>query len=1152
MTQPRIISPTDWQAVGRELQVIFEWPGEDAPPPVRVFDRAAYSEWMHAGQTGALPTPVLTLAAVRDPSGKCRAGAGVKFPIGELILTLGGTEAGEFAEASGVQVCGPTDRWARLIPELIRMRSSDASALGALPEKGPQPFFSITCTVFDTPPEFLDQLFDCLQDQTFTDYEWMLLDNGSSQPEVVARLASMSERDSRIRLFRVDDNIHIIPGNRYLLERARGRYIVPIDSDDLVYRDALDLLARTLASDGAPGEAPDEVPDVAFSEECKTASDGTPVEYIWRPSFSRLFSLSTCPAAHVMAFRRELALEVDSYSDAYAQGSHDWDTCLRMMVAGAKVVRVPHVLYGWRMHAGSSAMSAKAKDYLKSSQEGVLGHALQRMGLAEKFTVEPSELGGLGFYHLQRRRISPRPIAVDLLLREDSAAALQNLSASALKLEYPELIVRVLVPEPLVTESLREDVARRLKDAGVEDVEILVVPATELGRVVSSVPDGCCAKAVVDSSIRLANADWLWDSLGTLELDSETGIIGGCILDRQGNVQSVGYYAGLEGLAATPNHGQPQGVVYGQLAYIRRSVTAVYGGLMVVRPEVFEKAGPLHDVDSDDGVYGIEFCLRAARHGFRSAYSPRLKAVHDSGLPRRPGIGHPLRGHLRITYPELAATDPYYSALLGNSSATFGTRVWNESLPENATSPLLYKLVRGAASVAYRTRDTAKQVVRRAMQMVSKRPVHVTRSLPPAPPGGAQAQPAGSPVSVGYLPPTGLVSPADPLNLVVDPELSEPHLNVLLPGIAMGSMSGGPNTIYNLCYRLAALGVPVRFVSTGVPLASDLEPIWQHLQSLSGVAKRLPNVSIVDASDRGRSVAIGENDVFLATAWWTAQMVKYALPLVRSERFIYVIQDYEAVLTEHSTAHALTMETYGLDYLPLLNHQFLADYMRQYRVGRFADAEFADRAMVMHPAIDRTKFYSELGEREGPRRLLFYARPQTGKRNLFELGIAALQYAISVGGFGEGEWEFLAMGDAIAPVGLGGGHVLKPAPWCNFDDYAAQMRSADVLLSLMLSPHPSYPPLEMAACGGLVVTNCYANKTQEQFDLISANIKAPDATIEGIGKALAEASHQAADLEARRRGVSLPEPPSWEDALEPVLPWLRQAFHDCLHGVAVK
>src|SRR5438477_2580492 len=43
-----------------------------------------------------------------------------------------------------------------------------------------------------------------------------------------------------------------------------------------------------------------------------------------------------------------------------------------------------------------------------------------------------------------------------------------------------------------------------------------------------------------------------------------------------------------------------------------------------------------------------------------------------------------------------------------------------------------------------------------------------------------------------------------------------PHLNVVVPGMALWAMSGGPNTALNLTYRLDRKGVPVRYILTDV------------------------------------------------------------------------------------------------------------------------------------------------------------------------------------------------------------------------------------------------------------------------------------------------------------------------------------------------
>jgi len=387
-----------------------------------------------------------------------------------------------------------------------------------------------------------------------------------------------------------------------------------------------------------------------------------------------------------------------------------------------------------------------------------------------------------------------------------------------------------------------------------------------------------------------------------------------------------------------------------------------------------------------------------------------------------------------------------------------------------------------------------------------------------------------------YLPPTGLLPWFNPLNLYVDPSLAAaPRLNVLAPGLGMRHMSGGPNTIIALATRLALAGIPIRFLSTEAAPDPDQTAFWDHAAGLAGTA--LPaHLALVDASNRRRRTPIGEHDLFLATAWWTAQQAKYATRLTRTPRFVYLIQDYEPLLHAASTQQALASETYGLDHIPVVNSSLLLDYLVGQKVGRFKDPEFARAALMFEPALDRSLFHPDPRERSGERRrLLFYARPQNGLRNLFELGVASLQKALADGVFDPLEWEFIGMGEQFRPVRLQRGAVLKPAPWLDLHGYARQMRGCDLLLSPMMSPHPSYPPLEMAASGGVVVTTSHANKDARRLAALSPNIIGSEPTIEAMASALGRAVERTADKAECRAGADIALPQNWDEAFAPIL-----------------
>jgi hypothetical protein len=386
-----------------------------------------------------------------------------------------------------------------------------------------------------------------------------------------------------------------------------------------------------------------------------------------------------------------------------------------------------------------------------------------------------------------------------------------------------------------------------------------------------------------------------------------------------------------------------------------------------------------------------------------------------------------------------------------------------------------------------------------------------------------------------------------PLNLVIDPNLARAsHLNVLIPGMATRSMSGGPNTAINLTYRLAEYGIPIRYISTDLPMDDDHEGLWQHFRSLTGIHVRYSNVEITCGCNRAQSLPIGENDVFFGTAWWTVQMIKHALPLTRKKKFIYIIQEFEPGLYRWSTEYALALETYGLNFHAIINESLLAEHLCTNAVGRFSESGFIDQCAVFEPAVDDRKFHPKLAPNLNQRRrLLFYARPNA-PRNLYELGILALKRAVERRAFSPEHWEFCSIGEEIAPVDLGRGMVVQPQGWLDYESYAQLLRNSDVGLSLMLSPHTSYPPLEMAASGMVVVTNVFGVKTETRLRRLSANILPVHATLDSIVEGLAVAADRARDYSSRLANSKIHQPRSWDESFAQVVPRLREMYEDCL------
>jgi hypothetical protein len=363
-----------------------------------------------------------------------------------------------------------------------------------------------------------------------------------------------------------------------------------------------------------------------------------------------------------------------------------------------------------------------------------------------------------------------------------------------------------------------------------------------------------------------------------------------------------------------------------------------------------------------------------------------------------------------------------------------------------------------------------------------------------------------------------------------------PALIVLLPNLELARMTGGPNTAINLAARLASRGHDVRFVATHGGVEADERALREHVARLAGP---VPAAGISFASVAGGRgpLRVGPRDVLLATWWPTAHIAEAARSATLNQEFVYLIQDFEPGFYAWSTDHALAAQTYDLPIRAIFNESLLRDHFASLGVGRFGAGDLERISTSFEPAVDRALF--EPRPRGARRRLVFYARPRN-PRNAFELGLRALREAATRGAFGP-EWDVVSVGGQVPDLPLDPTRAIRAVPWRSMPDYAELLGGSDLLLSLMLSPHTSYPPLEMAAGGGRVVTNTFGVKTQAALARISPLIGAVRPTVDALADALVEATR--ADRPAAEP-PPLALPADWGEALEPVVSWLDATIEE--------
>ena len=359
------------------------------------------------------------------------------------------------------------------------------------------------------------------------------------------------------------------------------------------------------------------------------------------------------------------------------------------------------------------------------------------------------------------------------------------------------------------------------------------------------------------------------------------------------------------------------------------------------------------------------------------------------------------------------------------------------------------------------------------------------------------------------------------------------RVNLLLATIDFRYVFGGYIGMFNLALFLKRMGHQVRIVLTE---SVDYRPEeWRRqIQKFPGLESLFDDVEIAPRFDRTDPLPVNPDDAFVATSCWTAHVAHHAVQELGHERFVFMVQEYEPIFTSYNSINAIFRQAYDFPQYALFSTAILQDFFRAEKIGVYVDGVEAGDVLstVFHNAICRfTPKLADMVHEE--KRLLFYARPEDhAARNLFELGVMALVELLRRDDVDLTGWTFHGIGsiDRRYVLELAPGIDLKLVPRTSLDEYIQLLPTFDVGLSLMMSPHPSLVPLEMAAAGLRTVTNTFANKTAERLAAVSPNLIAVPPTVEGIADGLTEAIRRAGDLKGRLADARIDWPTNWTDA----------------------
>jgi GT2 family glycosyltransferase len=511
-----------------------------------------------------------------------------------------------------------------------------------------QPLISIITPVFDTPISRLEEAVQSVLPQAYENWELLLIDDGSRDPDLLRVLPRVAERDRRIVLANLEKHGGISAASNRGLELARGEWVTFLDHDDVLEPDALFQIVRALQMH------PDI--DLIYSDEDKLGKDGFEAP-LFKPDWSPDFFLSYNYVGHLAAVRRDVVQKAGGFRSPF-DSAQDYDLFLRVTELTSRIHHIPRVLYHWRRSESSSAISVRQKpEQLDASRRAIEDH-LKRRGEAAHIAVDWRT------HAFRVRRELPEPTKISIIIPnshgdEPLERCVESLTS---KTDYPNY-------EILIVRSDNSSSAPPCLSRFPHRVLQFSGPPTDSTAKNHAAKESAAPWLLfLDDTIEIVDPGWLTVMAEHVQRP-EVGAVGARLLNPGGTVEHAGIVVGVNGTAQPAFYGFPaEHLGSNRQLQVTRNCSAVSSACMLTRREAFQQAGGF-DESLSGALADVDFCLKIRRADYLIVYTPFAKlhwhATHDD---RQDTSSDAV---LRQRWANVLERDPYYNPNLSRERADF-------------------------------------------------------------------------------------------------------------------------------------------------------------------------------------------------------------------------------------------------------------------------------------------------------------------------------------------------------------------------------------------------------------------------------------------------------------------------------------------------
>lgn len=266
-----------------------------------------------------------------------------------------------------------------------------------------RPLMSVLMPVYNA-ERFLNEAIDSILNQSFTNFEFIIIDDGSTDDS--AKIIK-SYSDPRIRYYKNPQNMGISPSLNVGIELSKATYIARMDSDDVCHPERLQKQYDFIQAN------PDGALYTCWASEVDEELNFLSASYFNPDHYYHSLTFSCWIYHPTMVFRKDAVISVGKYTVPYAE---DYELAWQL-TREHKIYHLPEDLLNYRVNSQSLWQVTKKEEYKEAFIHQVRRNILYYLENENKISLDDYKLKILSYFTDSHHKVSVREIVASLKLQ---------------------------------------------------------------------------------------------------------------------------------------------------------------------------------------------------------------------------------------------------------------------------------------------------------------------------------------------------------------------------------------------------------------------------------------------------------------------------------------------------------------------------------------------------------------------------------------------------------------------------------------------------------------------------------------------------------------------------------------------------------------